>query len=217
MTDAELLALAGDRTHDLRDEVALRAVYKTGPGEASLLKVSDHVHPLYRPYIEAAPFVVLATIGEQGLDASPRGDAPGFVRVADPRTLLLPDRRGNQRLDSLRNLTRDPRIALLFLIPGAGEMLRVNGTARISASPTLCAAFAVDGRPPASVLVVEVATVFFQCARAILRSDLWNPARRAAPGALPTAGRILEALSERRLDGAAYDAELPDRQARTLY
>src|SRR3954449_438696 len=115
-------------------------------------------HSLYRPYIEAAPFAVLATLGEQGLDTSPRGDAPGFVRVADERTLLLPDRRGNQRIDSLRNIVRDPRVALLFLIPGCGEALRVNGTARISVSPALCNAFAVDGKSPASVLVIDVAT-----------------------------------------------------------
>jgi hypothetical protein len=217
MTDADLSALARDRTHDLCDETALRAVYATGPGETSVVKVADHIHPLYRPYIEAAPFAVLATVGEQGLDASPRGDAPGFVRVADARTLLLPDRRGNQRIDSLRNIARDPRVALLFLIPGAGETLRVNGRARISASPALCAAFAVDGQAPASMLVIEVATVFFQCARAIRRSELWNAVRQIAPGTLPTPGRILEALSERRVDGAAYDAELPARQARTLY
>jgi hypothetical protein len=213
----ELLALAADASHDLADEAALRRVYSTGPGDTSLAKVVDHVHALYRPYIEASPFAVLATIGEAGLDTSPRGDAPGFVVVADAHTLLLPDRRGNQRIDSLRNIARDPRVALLFLIPGAGEALRVNGSARISALPALCERFAVDGKPPASVLVIRVASVFFQCARAIKRSGLWNPASHVAAGTLPSPGAILQCLSEQRIDGAAYDGALQARQAATLY
>jgi PPOX class probable FMN-dependent enzyme len=217
MDSAELLRLAADTAHDLRDEAALRRVYSTGPGDTSLLKVADHVHPLYRPYIEASPFAVLATLGPQGLDTSPRGDAPGFVHVADEHTLLLPDRRGNQRIDSLRNIVADPRMALLFLIPGAGEALRVNGTARISASPALCERFAVDGKAPASVLVIAVASVFFQCARAIKRSGLWDPAHHVAKGTLPSPGAILEALSHAQIDGAAYDAALQPRQQATLY
>ena len=212
-----LLSLAADTAHDLADEAALRRVYATGPGDTSLAKVADHVHPLYRPYIEASPFAVLATVGEAGLDTSPRGDGPGFVRVADAHTLLLPDRRGNQRIDSLRNIARDPRLALLFLVPGRGEALRVNGTARISASPALCAALAEGDKPAHSVLVVRVSSVFFQCARAIQRSALWDASRHVAPGALPSPGAILQALSGLRIDGAAYDAELPARQARTLY
>lgn len=217
MDRAALLQLAADPAFDLRDDAALRRAYANGPGEAALAKVADHVHPLYRPYIEAAPFVVLATAGEQGLDASPRGDAPGFVTVLDEHTLLLPDRRGNQRIDSLRNIARDPRVALLFLVPGSGETLRVNGTARISAHPALCAALAVDGHAPASVLVVRVASVFFQCARAIKRSRLWDAASCVPAGTLPSAGRILQTLSAEAIDGAAYDADLPARQARTLY
>ncbi len=213
----ELLALAADDSHDLRDDAALRRVYSMGPGETSLSKVCDHLHPLYLPYIEAAPFAVLATIGEHGLDTSPRGDAPGFVTVADSHTLLLPDRRGNQRIDSLRNIARDPRVALLFLIPGCGESLRVNGTARISASPALCQAFAVDGKPPASVLVIRAVTVFFQCARAVKRSGLWDPQRHVAAGTLPSPGAVLQALSDQRIDGAAYDAALQPRHAATLY
>ena len=215
--DAELLALAADPSYDLADEAALRRVYATGPGDTSLAKVADHVHPLYRPYIEASPFAVLATVGEAGLDTSPRGDAPGFVVVADPHTLLLPDRRGNQRIDSLRNIARDPRVALLFLIPGAGEALRVNGTARKSALPALCERFTVDGKPPASVLVIRVTSVFFQCARAIKRSGLWDPARHVAAGTLPSPGAILQCLSDARIDGGTYDAALQARQAATLY
>jgi len=213
----DLLSLAADTTHDLGDEAALRAVYSTGPGETSLTKVADHIHPLYRPYIEAAPFAVLATLGAQGLDTSPRGDAPGFVRVVDEHTLLLPDRRGNQRIDSLRNIVHDPRVALLFLIPGIGEALRINGTARISASPALCAEFVVDGKAPASVLVVTVASVFFQCARAIKRSGLWDPKTHVERGTLPSPGAILQVLSQAGIDGQAYDAALQARQAATLY
>lgn len=214
---ADLRALAADTAHDLADDAALRRVYRDGPSLTSTAKVADHVHPLYRPYIEASPFAVLATVGEHGLDTSPRGDAPGFVQVLDEHTLLLPDRRGNQRIDSLRNIARDPRVALLFLVPGAGEALRVNGSARISAHPALCAALAVDGKPPASVLVITVQSVFFQCARAIKRSRLWSAAAHVAPGTLPTPGSILQTLSGQALDGCQYDAALQERQAKTLY
>lgn len=217
MTPAELLALARDTSHDVRDEPALRCLYDTGVGPTSLAKVADHVHPLYRPYIETSPFAVLATIGEQGLDTSPRGDAPGFVVVADEKTLLLPDRRGNQRIDSLRNIARDPRVALLFLIPGSGETLRVNGTARISASPGLCERLAVQGQRPATVLVISVASVFFQCARAVKRARLWEPGATPPHGPLPSPGAILQALAQGAIDGVQYDAELQARQARTLY
>lgn len=217
MNDTTLLALAADSSHDLNDEAALRRVYSSGPGETSLAKVSDHVHPLYRPYIEASPFAVLATVGDHGIDTSPRGDGPGFVRIADAHTLLLPDRRGNQRIDSLRNIARDPRVALLFLVPGVGEALRVNGSARISALPALCEQFAVDGKPPASVLVISVASVFFQCARAIKRSQLWNPARHVERGSVPSPGAVLQALSQQQINAGDYDNALQPRQQATLY
>lgn len=213
----DLLSLAADRSCDLGDDAALRSIYGTSRSAAALSKVADHVHPLYRPYIEASPFAVLATIGEHGLDASPRGDGAGFVRVADEHTLLLPDRRGNQRIDSLRNITRDPRVALLFLVPGVGEALRVNGRARISALPALCNAFAVDGKAPASVLVIEVHSVFFQCARAIKRSGLWSGASQSGFAHLPTPGTILECLSKSAIDAAEYDVALQARQQATLY
>ena len=215
MTD--LSTLAADTAHDLRDETALRRIYRDGPLPTSLAKVADHVHPLYRPYIEASPFAVLATLGPDGLDTSPRGDTPGFVTVADDRTLLLPDRRGNQRIDSLRNLVHDPRMALLFLIPGCAEALRVNGSARISAAPALCERFAVQGQRPASVLVISVRSVYFQCARAVKRAGLWNPACHVAAGTLPSPGRILQLLSGGTIDGPAYDGALQARQQATLY
>lgn len=217
MDNAALLQLAQDTAHDLRDETALREVYRSGPGATSLAKVCDHIHPLYRPWIEASPFAVLATLGPQGLDTSPRGDAPGFVHVVDQHTLLLPDRRGNQRIDSLRNLVHDPRCALLFLIPGVGEALRVNGSARISAHPQLRAQLAVQDKTPDSVLVISVASVYFQCARAIKRSGLWNATQQVDRDTLPSVGTILDCLSERGIDGAAYDAELQPRQQATLY
>src|SRR5262249_10326789 len=145
------------------------------PAEASLVKEVDHVTPEYRRLIEASPFAVLATSGPEGLDCSPRGDQPGFVRVCDPKTLLMPDRRGNNRTDSLRNIIRDPRVALLFLLPGSGTTLRVNGRAVLRTDPELLESYAVDGKPPRSVVMIDVEAVYFQCARAIARSDLWNP------------------------------------------
>ncbi|MCG7392760.1 pyridoxamine 5'-phosphate oxidase family protein [Microvirga sp. ACRRW] len=194
----------------------LEALYGS-PAEASLLKEVTHIIPEYRAFIEAAPFAALATRGPEGLDCSPRGDGPGFVRVQDDKTLLMPDRRGNNRLDSLRNIVRDPHMALLFLIPGIGETLRVNGRAIISVEPDLLESFAVDGKAPKSVIAVTVETVFFQCARAILRSELWNPQKHVVRGDLPSAGQILAAVTQNRFDGEAYDKGLPERQKTTLY
>ena len=202
--------------HLVTDLAALEALY--GPvGEASRLKEVDRVVPVYRALIEASPFAALATRGPEGLDCSPRGDGPGFVRVRDEKTLLLPDRRGNNRIDSLRNILRDPQVALLFLIPGLGETLRVNGRAAISVEPALLESFSVDEKAPRSVLMITVEAVYFQCARAVVRSDLWNPHRHVARSSLPSAGQILAALSPDRFDGEAYDSALPERQRTTLY
>ena len=202
--------------HEITTLDALLARYEA-PREASIRKEVDRVVPEYAAMIAASPFLVLATSGADGLDASPRGDAPGFVVVEDERTLLVPDRPGNNRIDSLRNLVEDPRVALLFFIPGVGETLRVNGRATISIDPALLARFAVGGRLPRCVLVVRVERVFFQCARAILRSRLWEPRAADAPRPVPTAGAILDALTDGRIDGPAYDAGLPARQRETLY
>src|SRR5450755_334966 len=173
--------------------------------EAATVKEVDRITPHYRAYIEASPFATLATSGPEGLDCSPRGDRSGFVRVADEKTLMLPDRRGNNRIDSLRNIVRDPRMALLFLIPGVGNTLRVNGRAHLSVEASLLASFAVDDKPPRSVTVIEVDAVYFQCARALVRSELWNPARHVEASRLPTPGQILATLSENRVGGEAYD------------
>ncbi len=175
------------------------------------------ITPHYRALIEASPFAVLATSGPEGLDCSPRGDRPGFVRVHDERTLMLPDRRGNNRVDSLRNIVRDPRAALLFMIPGFGNTLRVNGSARLGTDPDLLASFAVDDKAPRSVVVITVAAIYFQCARAIVRSDLWNPAKHVERASLPSPGEILAALSENRVGGADYDRAWADRARKTLW
>lgn len=183
----------------------------------SIAKVTDHIHAVYRPFIEAAPFAVLATSGCAGLDVSPRGDPAGFIHIEDNRTLLLPDRRGNNRIDSLRNIVNDPRVALLFLIPGIGETLRVNGLAEISIDPELLTRFAMTGKCPRSVLRIKVSSVFFQCSRAIIRSRLWDPSMRMERHSLPSTGTILKEITHSQIDGDAYDQALPDRLKNTLY
>lgn len=202
-------------TSVLRTLADLEAVYGE-PTRGSLAKEIDHLSPHYRAFVEHAPFVLVASAGPGGLDCSPRGDAPGFVSVADARTLLLPDRRGNNRVDTLRNVIADPRIALLFLVPGVGETLRVNGTAKIDVDPDLLASFAVDGKAPRSVLRVHVERVYFQCQKALARSRLWEPESRIERSRLPSAGEILAAL-DREVDAAAYDAAYPERMRQTIY
>src|SRR4051794_35341865 len=163
--------------HLITSMEALEALYCDKPYPPSLFKEADRITPQYRKLIEASPFAVLASCGEDGLDCSPRGDPPGFVRVQDERTLLIPDRQGNNRIDSLRNIVRDPRVALLFLIPGMGETMRVIGRAHISTDPQLTAGFMINGRTPRCVLVVTVERAYFQCTKAIVRSKLWDPAQ----------------------------------------
>lgn len=202
--------------HIIASMEALEALYGK-PGAASLTKVTDRVIPEYAQLIEASPFVALATIGPEGIDCSPRGDRPGFVRIHDDRTLMMPDRRGNNRTDFLRNIIRDDRVAFLFLIPGSGTTLRVNGRAKLSVEPALCASFAVDEAAPRSVIVLAVDEVYFQCARAIVRSDLWNAENHVDPQSLPTAGQILQATSRAEIDGEAYDRDWPERARQTMW
>lgn len=194
----------------------LEAIYGV-PGEASTVKVADRITPSYRVLIETSPFAALATSGPEGLDCSPRGDLPGFVRIHDEKTLMMPDRRGNNRVDSLRNIVRDPRVALLFLIPGSGSTLRVNGQAHLSADAPLLASFKTEGKTPRSVIVMTVHEVYFQCARAIVRSDLWNPEKCTNPKTLPTPGQILAEMSENRVGGEQYDREWPERARQTMW
>jgi PPOX class probable FMN-dependent enzyme len=199
------------------DSIAeLEALYGQ-PVENATTKELDHLIPEYRAYIEASPFVALATVGPEGLDCSPRGDGAGFVRIQDDKTLLLPDRMGNNRADSLRNIIRDPRVALLFLVPGIGNTLRVNGRAGLTIEPDMLQSFAVDGRAPRSVMVVQIEAVYFQCARALVRSRLWDPDLFVDPSTLPTAGQMLAAASEKRLGGEAHDRAWPERAQASLW
>ncbi|NDV85283.1 pyridoxamine 5'-phosphate oxidase family protein [Aurantimonas aggregata] len=199
----------------LRTLADLEAVYGE-PVRGSLMKEIDHLSAHYRTFVQHAPFVLVASAGPGGLDCSPRGDAPGFVTVADEKTLLLPDRRGNNRVDTLRNVVADPRVALLFLVPGVGETLRVNGTAEIDVDPELLASFAIQGKAPRSVLRVHVERVYFQCQKALVRSHLWDPGTRIERSQLPSTGEILAAL-DREVDAAAYDAAYPERMRQTIY
>jgi PPOX class probable FMN-dependent enzyme len=196
-------------------EEALRALY--GPaGEASLTKEVPFLTPEYRALVESSPFCVLATSGPEGLDATPRGDPPGFLRVLDERTLLIPDRRGNNRIDSLLNIVRDPRVALLILVPGVAETLRINGRGRITTDPALLQPAAMDGRVPVTGLVIAVESVYFQCAKALVRARLWDPAAQRDRSELPTPGQMLKG-ARAGFDAEAYDKALPARLAATLY
>lgn len=194
----------------------LDAIYGK-PSEASVVKEVAYITPHYRALIDASPFVSLATSGPEGFDCSPRGDLPDFVRVHDDKTLMLPDRRGNNRVDSLRNIVQNPRVALLFMVPGSGSTLRVNGRAHLSTDTDLLASFMMDEKLPRSVAVIDVETIFFQCARAILRADLWNPAKHVDSASLPTPGQILAVLSENRVGGEPYDKEWPERARKSMW
>src|SRR3990172_7126001 len=202
--------------HQITDVAALERLYGA-PAGAAVEKEIDYIHPHYRAMIAASPFMVLATGGPEGLDTSPRGDAAGFITVEDEKTLLIPDRRGNNRVDSLRNILADPHVALLFLIPGVGETLRVNGRAIISTAPTLLERFSVGGKPPRSVIVVRVDTVFFQCSRAVWRAQLWDPAQHIDRGSLPSLGTMLADISQSRINAENYDRGLYERLKAALY
>lgn len=187
------------------------------PGEPSLVKETSGIIPHYRAFIEASPFCALSTVGPEGMDCSPRGDVPGFVRIKDEETLLMPDRPGNNRVDSLRNIVRDRRVALCFLIPGSINCLRVNGEAQLSADAALKAAFSMDGKEPRCVIVIKTKAVYFQCGRALVRSRLWDPATQKLAEGLPTPGQILAGLSQERIGGPAYDVQWQGRALETLW
>jgi uncharacterized protein len=204
------------REHLVMTLEALEGLYDK-PGGNSLLKELDHINAPYRALIEAAPFFALATSGPDGMDCSPRGDAPGFVRVLDEKTLLIPDRRGNNRIDSLRNILINSRVALLFLIPGCGETLRVNGHAAISTDPELTQSFIVDGKAPRTVIVVTVDCIFYQCPKAIVRSKIWDPASWIDRKSIPTSGQILAAITKGATDADRHDREYPERMRATIY
>src|SRR5437868_10153607 len=204
------------RDHIVTSVEALGRIYGE-PYGPSIAKEADRITTQYQAFIEAAPFFALATAGPDGLDCSPRGDAPGLVRVADEKTLLIPDRRGNNRLDSLRNIVSDPRVALLFLIPGVGETIRVIGRASISTDPALKQSFIVNDKTPRTVIVVAVERVFYQCTKAIVRSKLWDPAGHVDRKSLPSAGTILATISGGEIGGPEHDRAQPQRIKETLY
>lgn len=202
--------------HLLTTVEQLEAHYGHARGGA-VVKEIDHINANYRKLIEAAPFVAIATGGPDGLDCSPKGDPAGFVHVLDDKTLAIPDRPGNNRIDGFRNIVRDPRIALLFLIPGVGETLRVNGRASISIDPDLLQRFAINGKLPRSVMLIHVETAFFHCAKAIVRAKLWDEATKIDRRSLPSTGTIIAELSEGEFGGEAYDREAPERIKAQLY
>jgi uncharacterized protein len=213
MTD---MTEALSRDHFVTSVEQLERIYGA-PYGPSILKEADRITAHYRAFIEAAPFFALASVGPDGMDCSPRGDPPGFVRVHDERTLLIPDRQGNNRIDTLRNLLIDSRVALLFLIPGCGETIRVNGRAQISTDPALAQTFVMNGKTPRAVIVVTVDRIYFQCAKAIVRSKLWDSSRHVDRKSLPSTGTILADLTCGKVDAEAHDRAAPERQKATLY
>ncbi|WP_347927801.1 pyridoxamine 5'-phosphate oxidase family protein [Pseudomonas helvetica] len=194
----------------------LEAIYGR-PHDRAVRKEIPFLNLDYQAMVRASPLVILSSVGPDGMDGSPRGDTPGFVRIIDERTLAIPDRPGNNRIDTLRNIVLDSRISLLFIIPGIGETLRVNGRARISAEPALLESFAVNGKPPRTVILVEVEAAYFHCSKAIVRSDLWNPEKYLERSALPTAGAFHKRLNDGQFDAEAYDREAPVRLHDSLY
>ncbi len=175
------------------------------PVPASLVKEMTHLTEPYAAFIKASPFVIVSTAGEEGLDASPRGGPPGFVRIVDKKTLMLPDRSGNNRVDTLSNVVGDPRVAMLFLIPGIGETMRVNGRAEVSVDPDLLQSFAdANGKVPRSVLVIRIDRAYVHCSQSLTRSKLWDPTAKVDRASVPSIGQMLQACKS-DFDGAAYD------------
>jgi uncharacterized protein len=200
----------------LTDIAQLEEIYGK-PHERSLWKEIDHLNPDYQVFVNASPFVVFASSGPEGMDCSPKGDVPGFVQILDERTLAIPDRPGNNRIDTLRNILRDPRISLLFIVPGIGETLRVNGRAEISADPAVLEKFAIDGKLPRTVIIVKIEAAYFHCSKALVRSKLWDPGQQVERASFPSPGAMLQRLSKGGFDADTYDRELPARVKASLY
>jgi uncharacterized protein len=198
----------------IRDVEALEMLYGE-PGQASLVKVARQMTPAYRAWIAQSKFCVLSTVGPEGIDGSPRGDAGPAVLELDAGTLALPDWRGNNRLDSLRNIVRDDRVALMFMVAGSANVVRVNGRARLTADTEVTQRFERQGRHPATVIIIEIEEIYSQCARAIMRAELWQAGDQAA--ALPTVGDMLREMTNGATDGAAYDREWPGRAEKSMW
>ena len=199
----------------VRSVEELHAAYGE-PGEAALVKVMAFLTDEYRRMIEASPFVAIATVGPEGTDCSPRGDDGAVIHIEDSRTLILPDWRGNNRIDTLANIVRDPRLSLMFLIPGSNSVLRVNGEAVVTMDEAVTHRFEMNGKHPRSAIVITIGEVYFQCARAVMRADLWNPEKYVDPKALPTAGEMTKGAMA-GFDNETYDREWPERAAKTMW
>jgi PPOX class probable FMN-dependent enzyme len=200
--------------HLITDEQELRDVIGS-PTEQVLAKISDKLNDLTRQFIERSPFMCIATAdADGGLDVSPRGDPAGFVRILDERTLLIPDRPGNRIADTLVNLLTDPRIALLFVIPGIGDSFRVNGRAVITDDAELLAPSTLEGKAPKLGLLVAIEEVYTQCSKAFIRSDIWDPEKHIERSELPSSGAILRSLATPEFDAERYDRERAERYAR---
>ena len=214
---ARLLASAVMSTSsEIASLAELHALYGE-PVPTAITKEVSQITSRQRDFIEASPFAILATAGPEGLDCSPRGDPAGFARVPDEHTVLMPDRRGNNRLDSLRNIVRDGRIGVLFLIPGITMTLRINGCARLLTDDGLRASFAMGDKLPATVIEITAETIYTQCPKALVRSKIWDPETFLSPTDVPTSGQIMEQITNGEIDGEAYDAAYPERLRSTIY
>lgn len=200
----------------ITDLTELEAIYGK-PGKAATVKVADHITPEYRAWIKSSSFCALATVGPEGVDASPRGDAGEVVFELDAQTLALPDRRGNNRMDSLRNIVRDGRVALMLLTKGSDTVIRVNGRAEVSVAADLLERFEVQGKRPRSVIIIHIEEIYFQCARAVMRAGLWDVNNWPDISALPSLGQILKAQTAGEMDGAAYDKEWLGRAKKSMW
>lgn len=218
MKDANLNGREQDREKYLvRSIEELNELYGA-VNEVSIFKVKDRLDDNAKKFIESSPFVVLATTNSDSeLDCSPRGDRAGAVRILDEKTLLLPDRRGNNRTDSLKNILENPNVALIFFVPKINETFRVGGTAQISVAPDLLEQFSVEGKMPKTVLIITIREAFVHCSRALVRSDFWHPGKHDSWKDVPTMGKILAANMNGNLDADEYDRELPERVRKTLY
>jgi uncharacterized protein len=193
----------------------LSAIY--GPvKEVPRAKEIPYLNEDYAAFVKASPFILLSTVGVEGTDCSPKGDAPGFVQIIDRKTLAIPDRPGNNRIDNLKNIISDGRISLLFMIPGVGETLRVNGRATITADDEMLQRFTVQGKLPRTVILVTIEAAYVHCAKAIVRSKLWDPEQHVERSTLPSLGQMMKNILD-GFDGEAYDRELPERMKATLY
>jgi PPOX class probable FMN-dependent enzyme len=202
-------------SNTITSEAELDEIYGQ-PVAVAVTKEINHISAHYRAFIEKSPFVVIASSGPEGLDCTPRGDPAGFVRVLDQNTVLIPDRRGNNRIDTLRNIVRDPRISLLFLIPGIGQTLRINGQAEIRTDPELRESFTMQSKVPATVIAVTAERIYTQCPKALVRSKLWDTETQIPRSALPSSGEILQAL-DANFDGSTYDAGYDAHLKKTIY